>query len=107
MTTESAGSFRADPAALLALSQRYRSNGSDLVMQSAQVSTATAALHPDALGPVGSVLTTALVDAAHRYAGQVAQLGDRLTEAGQTSATSADAFTDADSRVASNMEVWR
>ena len=107
MNTERAGSFRADPAALWALSQLYRSNGSDLVTQSAQVSTATAALHPDALGPVGSVLTAALVDAAGRHAGQVAQLGERLKVAGHTSATSADAFTDADIRVAGNMEVWR
>lgn len=107
MSTERASSFRADPAAVSTLAQAYRSHSDALSEQVAHATAAAAALHPDALGPVGAVFSKALAEAAHRHAGRVAQLGARLTTAGQTAADSAASFLDADTRVATNLRDLR
>ncbi|WP_370063530.1 hypothetical protein [Mycobacterium sp. MAA66] len=105
MSTESAKGFQADPAALADLGQTYHRTGSDLSAQAAQFYAAAASLHPDALGPVGSILTSALVKAAGWQADQATELGSHLSGAGQTSAATATAFVDADARVQANLGV--
>ena len=105
MTTESVNGFRADPAAVFALGQAYRSTSATLSTQVAHVSAAAAALHPDALGPVGSVFAKALAQAAGRHADQVGELGARLSTAGRTASVGAQSFLDADARVAAELEV--
>jgi hypothetical protein len=107
MSTESVSDFRADPVAVSALGQVYRDNAAILSAQVAEVVTAAAALHPDALGSVGSVFAKALADAAGRHADRVAEAGARLGTAEHTAATSAASFVDADGRVEADLEALR
>lgn len=107
MNTENANGLHADPAALCALGQEYRSHGVELSAQATQLTSTAAAVQPDALGPVGSALTAALVSAAGRNAGQVADLSARLSDAGRTSDATAAAYVDGDVRASHRLESWR
>lgn len=103
MSTERAGSFHADPTAVSALAEVYRSHGAVLSAQVAQVTAAATMLHPDALGPIGAVFANALVEAADRHGDRVAEVSTRLTAAADAAVASAASFIDADERVATNL----
>ena len=103
MSTESISEFRADPAAVSELGSTYERSSAALSAQATRFTAAAAMAHSDAFGPVGSVFTAALTQAAGQHAAQIGDIASRLAGAHRTATDNITAFVDADARVATHL----